>query len=64
MVDHYLVYGVGKINALLLNRKSNKPKIVESCTIKKYDKALFQQDLQQVDWEAILIPFANNPSGK
>ena len=30
--------------------------------MKKYDKALFQQDLQQVDWEAILTPFANNPS--
>ncbi len=62
MVDHYLVYGVRKINAWRLNKKSNKPKIVESRTMKKYDKALFQQDLQQVDWEAILTPFANNPS--
>lgn len=29
---------------------------------KKYDKALFQHDLQQIDWEIILTPFAGNPS--
>ena len=38
------------------------PKIVESHTMKQYDKALFQHDLKQIDWEAILAPFASDPS--
>lgn len=59
MVDHYLVYGIRKINAW--RRKGNKQKIVESRNMKKYDKMLFRQDLQQIDWETILSPFNNDP---
>ena len=62
MVDHYLVYGVKKVNAWRIKKKRAKPKIVESHTMKKYDKALFQYDRQQIDWETILTPFANDPS--
>ena len=29
--------------------------------MKKYDKILFRKDLEQVDWEAILRPFDNDP---
>ena len=28
-----------------------------------YDSALFLQDLQQIDWEAILVPLTDDPSG-
>ena len=37
-------------------------KIVESRTMKNYDKALFQHDLQKIDWETILAPFDIDPS--
>ena len=35
MVDHYLVYGIRKINAWRIKQKRAKPKIVESRTMKK-----------------------------
>ena len=62
MVDHYLVYGIKKINAWRIKQKRAKPEIVESRTMNKYDKAIFQHDLQQIDWETILTSFANDPS--
>ena len=62
MVNHYLVYRIRKINAWRRKQKRAKPKIVESRTMKKYDKAIFQYDLQQIDWETILTPFANDSS--
>ena len=30
--------------------------------MKKYDKMLFRNDLQQIDWETILRPFDNDPA--
>ena len=36
MVDHYMVYGVRKINAWRLKKK--KPKIIETRSLTKYDK--------------------------
>ena len=52
-----------KENKCLANKaEKSKAKIVESLTMKKYDKAIFQHDLQQIDWETILTPFANDPS--
>ena len=30
--------------------------------MKNYNKAVFQHDLQQVDWNTIPVPFANDPS--
>ena len=59
MVDRYLIYGIRKINAW--RRKGNKRKVVESRNINKYDKMLFRNDLEQVDWESILRPFDNDP---
>ena len=59
MVDHYLVYGIRKMNAW--RRKGNKPKVIESRNMKKCDKTLFRKDLEQVDWENILSPFDNDP---
>ena len=48
-----------KENKCLANKtENNKAKIVESRTMKKYYKALFQHDLQQIDWETILTTFA------
>ena len=49
-------------NAWRLKKKGVKPKIVECRTTKKYDKEHFQHDMQQMDWETILTPFAGNPS--
>ena len=62
MVDRYLGYGVRKINAGRLRKKRAMPKIVKSHTMKKYDKAHFQHDLQQIDWETILALFTSDPS--
>ena len=34
----------------------------ETRSLKKYNKALFQQDLQEIDWDCILAPLADEPS--
>ena len=60
MVDHYMVYGVRKINAWRLKKK--KPKIIETRSLTKYDKELFRNDLRQIDWSAILNPLVENPN--
>ena len=59
MVNHYLVYGIRKINTW--RRKGNKRKIIESRNMNKYDKMLFRNDVQQIDWEAILRPYDSDP---
>ena len=41
--------------------KNKKPKIIESCNLNKYDKIAFQY-LQQIEWETILSPIANDPN--
>ena len=61
MVDHYLVYEIRKINAWRRNNPRQR-KVVEFRNLKKYDKMLFRQDLQQIDWETILSPFNVDPS--
>ena len=48
MVDHYMVYGIRKVNAWRLKRK-NKKKVVEARSLTKYDKISFINDLRQVD---------------
>ena len=63
MVDHYLVYGIRKVNSWRYKRENKKPKTIESRNMKKYDSALFLQDLQQIDWKTILDPLSNDPSG-
>ena len=59
MVDHYLVYGIRKVNAWRV--KNKKPKVLETRCLSNYDRALFRNDLQQIDWETILSPYADNP---
>ena len=60
MVDHYLVYGIRKVGSQRI--KNKKPNIIESRNRNKYDKVAFQCDLQQIEWETILSPFANDPN--
>ncbi len=63
MVDHYLVYGVRKVNAWRLKKEHSKPKLVETRNMKQYVKTLFLNDLQQIDWKTILDPLSCDPSG-
>ena len=60
MVDHYLVYGIRKVNAWRVNNK--KPKGLETRCLSNYDRALFPNDLQQIDWETILSSHVDNPN--
>ena len=60
MVDHYLVYEIRKVGNKKLTNK--KQKIIESSNLNKYDKVAFQYDLQQIEWENILSPLANDPN--
>ena len=61
MVDHYMVYVIGKVNAWRLNTV-HENKIVESRNMKNYDKTAFQQDLNAIDWKGLLEPFSQDPS--
>ena len=61
MVDHYMVYGIRKVNAWRLKGK-NKPKILETRSFTKYDNTSFINDLRQIDWSTILSPLAENPN--
>ena len=63
MVDHYLIYGIRKINAWREIKPVISPKIVESRNMRKYDKSLFEEDLKQIDWKTILDTFTDDPSG-
>ena len=58
MVDHYLVYGIRKINAWR-SVKSKKQKVIAR-NMRKYNKTHFRNDIQQVEWETILIPYCDN----
>ena len=59
MFDHYLVYGIRKINAWR-SFKSKKQKVIESRNMRKYNKAHFRNDIQQVKWKTILSPYCDN----
>ena len=59
MVDHYLVYGIRKVNAWRV--KNKKPRILEIRSLSKYDRGLFRYDLQQIDRETILSSYPDNP---
>ena len=61
MVDHYMMYGIRKINAVRLCF-FNKQKLAETRSLKRYNKALFQQHLQEADWANFLTPLENEPS--
>ena len=59
MVEHYLVYGIRKINTWQ-SFKSKKQKVIESCYMRKYNKAHFRNDIQQIEWETILSLYCHN----
>ena len=59
MVDHYLVYGIRKINAWR-SFKSKKQKVIESRNMRKYNKAHFRNYIHQVEWKTILSPCCDN----
>ncbi len=61
MVDHYPVYAIRKVNAWRLNKKEKK--IIESRSMRKYEKNLFRNDIQQINWSSILSPFEGDPAG-
>ena len=61
MVDHYMIYGIRKVNASRLN-SSKKQRLAETRSLKRYNKAPFQQDLQEIDWHRLLAPLADEPS--
>ena len=35
---------------------------METCSLSRYDKELFRDDLRQIDWPAILDPLSENPN--
>ena len=60
MVDHYMIFGIRKLNARKFRKK--KPKIVETRNLKNYDKKSFRNDLSMFDWQTILGPISENPN--
>ena len=63
MVDHYMAYGIREVNVSRLN-SSKKQRLAETHSLKRYNKALFQQDLQAIDWEHNHTPLADDEPGK
>ena len=60
MVDHYMVYGIRKVNAWIQKEK-NEPKVLETRSLAKYNDPSFINDLRQIDRSANLSPLAENP---
>ena len=59
MVDHYLIYAIRKVNAWRI--RSKKSKILETRSLRNYDKAKFLNDIKEVNWELVLSPFSETP---
>ena len=59
MVDHYLIFAVRKINAKRLLDK--QVKIVETRSLRNYDKQLFLDELSAIDWNEMLAPTNGDP---
>ena len=59
MVDHYLIFAVRKINAKQLINKQTK--IVETRSLRSYDKQLFLDELSTIDWDKTLASTNGNP---
>ena len=59
MVDHYLIFAVRKING---NRILDKQvKMVETRSLRNYDKQLFLDELSAIDWNETLAPTNGDP---
>ena len=59
MVDHYLIFAVRKLNAKRLLDK--QVKIVETRSLRNYDKQLFLDELSAIDWNEMLAPTNGDP---
>ena len=60
-VDHYTIYGIREINVVRLY-SFKKQKLAETRRLKRYNKALFQQDWQGIGSANLLTPLENEPS--
>ena len=54
MVDHNMIFGIRKLNARAFRKR--KGRIIETCSLNKYDKKSFPNDISMVDWKTILDP--------
>ena len=59
MVDHYLIFAVRKLNAKRLLDK--QVKIVETRSLRNYDKQLFLDELSAIDWNEMLARTNGDP---
>ena len=59
MVDHDLIFAVRKINTKRLLDK--QVKIVETSSLRNYDKQLFLDELSAIDWNEMLAPTNGDP---
>ena len=62
MADHYLVYGILKINTWQ-SFKSKNQNVIESLNMRKYNKANFRNGIQQLELQTILTPHCDNSTG-
>ena len=58
-VDHYLIFAVMKINAKRLLNKQQK--LVETRSLRSYDKQLFLDELSTIDLDKTLASTNGNP---
>ena len=61
MAYYDLIYGIRKINAVRL-QSFYKQELTETRNLKRYNKVMFQQDLQGMDWVTLLTPLENKPN--
>ena len=55
-----MIYAIRKVNAWRI--RSKKPKILETRSLRNYDKMKFINDLKEVNWEVALSPFSESPN--
>ncbi len=59
MTDHYLISAIRKINAKRLLGK--QVKLVETRSLRNYDKQLFLDELATIDWNEVMTPTNGDP---
>ena len=64
MDDHYMIFGIRKLNARKYRKKKarNTQRIIETRNLSKYDKKSFRNDLNMIDYQPILDPVSENPN--
>ena len=59
MVDHYMTNAIWKVNAS--RSRSKKSRIIETRSLRNYDKEKFLHDQKEMNWEQMLSPFSESP---